>query len=257
MNNDFSAEGQEILDIYRRFLRETLMVKAAELYLFQEEIAAREAEGDLKNQHNEFVELLQPHYDSPRSFFLERIFILLVAAFELYLQDTLAVVIRLNPKKIGDRSFRLLEILDSDDNDLLVRRGIEETLNQMMYKRPQEYLADLVKLLSIDGNSLREDWAVFVEAKARRDLGVHNGWRCNATYLKKVAEVGLTTAFTLGQLALPNEKGYLQKVSDTLSELAHKISQLVAEKHSASFVRTDEEKHQLNVANYGAVLDRN
>jgi len=163
---------------------------------------------------------------------------LLVAAFEYFLQDVLTLIIKVNPKKVGQTEFKLSEILDSAGPDELVRRGIEATLNKLMYKKPLEYLSEIVSLLSISEAPLKAEWPVFVEAKARRDLGVHNGWKCNSTYLRKVTEAGLTPTFTEGEITFPPEDGYFDKVMAALPKLARLIMDGILEKHSASLGKT-------------------
>lgn len=43
--------------------------------------------------------------------------------------------------------------------------------------------------MSIELGILDRIWPIYIEMKARRDLGVHNGWIKNRVYEKKVSEV--------------------------------------------------------------------
>jgi hypothetical protein len=228
--------GDVFLATYKRLLDECRQFKAAELYLLKLQVGARKDGGILKEAHDEFVEHLKPQYATPYLFFVERSFVSLISAFELFLQDVMSIVILINPKKVGQVEFKLSEILDASGTNELVRRGIDATLNKLMYKKPKEYLAEVASLLSIDLAPLEEKWPTFVEAKARRDLGVHNGWKCNQIYIRKVSEVGLPSTYVDGQSAFPVEREYLNGVGGALMELAELVATAVLEKHSASFL---------------------
>jgi len=186
------------LAAYGRVLDEGKAFQAASLYLLKLEVGALRDGGTLKEAHDQFVGHLQPHYPSPTRYFTERSFIALVAAFELYLQDLITYIVLVNPKKVGSVDFKLSEILDASSQVELVRRSIDATLNKLMYKKPMEYLSEAASLLSIDEVPLKEKWPVFVEAKARRDLGVHNGWRCNASTLGRLLRLVLAQLFRKG-----------------------------------------------------------
>lgn len=226
--------GKACLATYQRVLDECKAFNAARLYLLKLEVGSWQDGGTLKDAHDEFIEHLKPHYPTPSRYFTERSFISLVAAFELFLQDTISIIVLVNPKKVGQVEFRLSEILDAASQAELIRRGIDATLTKIMYKKPMEYLSEAASLLSIDEQPLRAKWPFFVEAKARRDLGVHNGWRCNSIYLRKVGDAGLTTALTEGESTFPVDEVYLKATVDTLAELASLIIQAVIAKHPAS-----------------------
>ena len=100
-----------------------------------------------------------------------------------------------------------------------------------MYEKPLDYLAKISSLLSINEKSLQPLWQTFIEAKARRDLGLHNGWECNAIYLRKVSEANLTTKFVLGESTLPKVKEYITPMGKALSELAKLLYKEISAKH--------------------------
>ncbi len=234
MELEESTVGNACIAAYKRMLAEASRFRAAQVYFLKLELGALRDGGLLKEAHDEFVDKLKPEYDKPSRYFLERSFILLVAAFELFLQDVLTAIITTNPKKVGQTEFKLSEILDSAGTDELVRRSIEATLNKLMYKKPLEYLTDITELLSIDPTPLREKWPLFAEAKARRDLGVHNGWKCNSIYLRKVHEAGVVPTYTAGQSTSPAKDSYFSDVMDSLTDLAYLLMEGVLVKHAAS-----------------------
>ena len=222
------------LSAYKRLLDECVRFKAAEVYFLKLQVAALKEEGSAKEAHDEFLKQLAPEYNLPRDYFFERSFVMLVASFEYFLQELVHVIVAIHPKKVGRVEFKLSEILDAGSTDELVRRGIEATLNSLMYKKPADYLTDVADLLSIDPFPLRENWTIFVEAKARRDLGVHNGWKCNDIYLRKVAEAGTTSNYAKGDRLFPPKGSYLDEVRRALSTLADMMMEAAFKKHGES-----------------------
>ena len=216
---------------YGRLIHECLAFQAAQIYLLKINLLALEGLAPVKISHDAFSETLLPYYESPYEFFVARSFISLVASFELFLQDVATAIVIANPKKVGNVEFKLAEILDASGTDELVRRGIESSLNKLMYKKPSEYLYELSILLSIDQTPLIPKWPIFVEAKARRDLGVHNGWRCNTVYLRKVSEIGVEPALIEGDSAFPVSDKYLHAVGFAFAELGTLISSGMYRKH--------------------------
>ena len=226
--------GDACLAAYQRLQDEIIRFQASELYILRIENAALQDKASLKDARDDLMKWLTPDYDSPQRYFREKAFNFLVASFELFLRDVLAIIIMVNPKKVGQCQFALSEILDSLGIDELVRRSIEDILNKMMYKKPLEYLRDVADLLSIDATPLKAHWPSFVEAKARRDLGVHNGWRCNSIYIRKLAEVGIVSAFEEGDSVSPSYE-YGRGIMDSLRELGSQLMDgVIKKKHPAS-----------------------
>lgn len=127
------------------------------------------------------------------SFIVGQTFISLVSEFESFLVDVMCLVAQRYPHKLGSESFRLSEILELQDPEYLVRIAAERFINGIMYKRPSEYRKALADVLSAETDFLSVKWPSYVECKARRDLGVHNGWRINSTYQRKLEEIGYQT----------------------------------------------------------------
>ena len=217
---------------FQAYFRETLAFLTSHSYLLSAELASlNDPDSDLGKCGIDFRARLPKTYGSPVHYFLARLFISQVASFEVLLQDTVALVLRQHPKKVGSSTFSLAEIVDAGDHAALVDRAIDECLNKLMYKKPMDYLDDLCNLLSIEDDPLRECWKVFVEAKARRDLGVHASWRCNDVYLRKLKEAMIASSAKVGDLMLPLQEGYLDATMDSLNELAMEITKRVAAVH--------------------------
>lgn len=220
-----------VLDILKKFHGEAIAFWNARAYLISIEMEAVRGNEPVKRAHDELVASLKPVNVVPENYFKSRLFISLVASFELFLQEIMAAVIVRHPKKVGNVQFKLSEILDSEDRNELVQRAIEEMQNKLMYKKPLEYLSDVADLLSINKSIMSTSWPIFVEAKARRDLGVHNNWLCNQTYMRKLTEAKITTTFSLGDSTLPSDDQYVKSVADTLHSLAQTMTLEIIKKY--------------------------
>ena len=208
------------IDALLQFRQETMRFLAAQNVLLAAEVMARNGNADLQDRFDRFAKHGKPIYKDLYEYLCAHLFVAYVSSFEVFLQSVCAFVVRRHPKKLGATQFRLSDVLDAGDSNRLVERAIEEYLNRMMYKKPMEYLDDLCNLLSIERQPLDEGWKVFVEAKARRDLGAHAGWRCNAIYLRKIQEADAISTLKLGDLGVPDTETYLDNVAKSLDKLA-------------------------------------
>lgn len=138
------------------------------------------------------------------TYFASQLAINLISEVEHYFANVLTAVLRMYPGKMGSSTFKLTEILSASSTDELVERAAEQYLNKLMYEKPQDYVKSLASTLSIDPLCLEGCWSEFVEAKARRDLGVHNNWVVNETYLRKTREAGCQNQPLLGESIIPN-----------------------------------------------------
>jgi hypothetical protein len=217
---------------FATFLRETISFLSASNYLLAVHIyVLKEKDESISNEHNEFAGKIAPIYKDPRAYFIARLFIAYVAAFEIFLQETISIVIEKHPKKVGSTQFRLADILNATSTNELVQEATEELLNKLMYKKPLEYLQEVCQLLSINRAPLEDGWKFFIESKARRDLGVHNAWKCNSIYLRKLQEAGIPSSLALGDSAVPQDKEYVDRVINSLCKLAEDICVQVVAKY--------------------------
>lgn len=150
---------------------------------------------DIANEINAIEDLLGQAYEEDEhkfhSFVVSHYFISLVSEFEGFLVDLLRIVLRRFPAKIGSISLRLSDVAECEDIDQAIEIGASKFLNELVYKRPKEYIDTINELLSVQRSPELEDlWKKFIECKARRDLGVHNDWRVNETYNRKLTEIG-------------------------------------------------------------------
>lgn len=113
----------------------------------------------------------------------------LVSAFEEFLTESMSMALVHHPLKITNKNvdFKLLFELSKEE---IIDLKVKEHINQIMYKAPRDYLKSLCDILSIDEKIISEEFNKYIEVKARRDLGVHNGWRINDIYIEKVKATG-------------------------------------------------------------------
>lgn len=168
--------------------------------LLRTEINSLEGDKLIKEHIDYIVERLPTYHsqasdDSPlQSFFISQAFVSIISEFETFLVDVMSIIIRKHPLKLGTETFKLSEILELGNMQEIARVAAERHINSIMYKKANEYRKSLVDILSAEVTFLEADWPKFVESKARRDLGVHNGWLINDTYLRKVREAGMESA---------------------------------------------------------------
>ncbi len=117
--------------------------------------------------------------------------ILMISEVEGFIKDLLIEVLCLHPNKLGKNNIELNKLLEFGSIDTAIRYLAEGYLNKIMYKRPNEYKREIISLLSMEEDALDSVWPIYVEAKARRDLGIHNSWKTNDIYLSKLKEVGI------------------------------------------------------------------
>ena len=166
------------------------------------------------------------------NYFRSNLFFSQVSGMELYLQETLRSVIKEYPAKVGSTQFKLTQIAEAESIDILIDQATDEYLNKVMYKKPFEYLKDISDTLSINESALKPFWPAFVEAKARRDIGVHNNWICNATYHRKLNDVGMVSSVAIGASLAPETNEYLFAVTDALRNIAKTILSQVVKKYA-------------------------
>ncbi len=216
------------------FFQETAAFISTQTFILHAERLVRKDPSSALSKRREELNLAIPEsYGGWVPYIQARLFIAYVAAFEVFLQDTVLLVVMKHPKKVGATTFALSDVLDAKDDQELVQRAAEELLYKLMYKKPFDYLKGVCEVLSIDPDPLKDNWKTFVEAKARRDLGVHSAWKCNDTYRRKLRDVGLNTSARNGESMLPpqSDEEYLDPMTDALLQLTQDITKQVASVH--------------------------
>jgi hypothetical protein len=217
-------------DVHSRFHDEHIAFGVSCRFAAAAAKAARLGNELLIEEFADFRAKVVPRYPSPEDYLIAHLFVGHISAFELFLQDLAMVVLRKYPQKIASQPLKLGEVLQLDDIEDVVFKVAEDVVRKFSYKKPQEYLADICEILSYDSRAVEGDWQVFVEAKARRDLGVHAGWICNETYLRKLSESKIASTLKTGELALPSDWDYRNRVAESLYRMAGELYRNASER---------------------------
>jgi hypothetical protein len=220
--------SRELLTAALRYERMTAAALHAIDFLGSTEQYSPDA-GAVKPAMERFEKYLTPHQLTFQTFFAGMLLTSVITEVEGYFVEVMKQLLRSYPKKMGSTQFRLSDVLDKKPDELVLLAA-EERLSKLMYKRPNEYIAELAEILSIDSKPLDSHWPVFVEAKARRDLGVHNSWQINDTYRRKVAEVEIQLPEKAGPDMQPDFH-YVCHVVEHCDAIVRQIARQLGEKH--------------------------
>lgn len=107
-----------------------------------------------------------------------------ITIFESYFFDLLRLWLSAYPGSLGSRMVTFEDVLAASDKDAIASQVIAKELNEILYKRPADwfkYLDEKAKL----GCPTPNEVARIAEAKATRDVLVHNRGIANKTYESK------------------------------------------------------------------------
>jgi hypothetical protein len=149
-----------------------------------------------------------------------------LSIFESYFFDLLRLWLRAYPHSLGNKDVKFQAILDAPDKDAITSLVVAEEVVKILYRRPADwfaYLEDRAKL----GCPTAEEVERLAEAKASRDVLVHERGVANATY---EAKAGKFARFKAGERIEIPEKYHrdawelLRKVVADVSDAALKKS---------------------------------
>lgn len=110
-----------------------------------------------------------------------------LAVFEAFVADLVRAWLRAYPHAMADKSGVPVDvILDAPDKPALVDLLIDRTVAGLFYQNPADWFAYLEKHLKVAGPA-PADVARLAEAKATRDVLMHNGGVANDKYVRKAA----------------------------------------------------------------------
>ena len=229
VENQLLQSCQNALD---RVMSRLLGLQSGYILILRAISVALQGDNELKKDLDDLNEKLKPVSIEADQYFLSIIFLDAISEIEIYFSSIVQAVVSEHPKKLGSASFKLSEVIDSKSTHELVARASDDFVNKLMYKKPMEYLHSICDLLSIEPDSLNDKWLHYVEAKARRDLGTHNSWICNSTYLRKLSEADIQTDANEGDIMIPVYDGYVNELLRPLTDLVFEIHTLLVAKHA-------------------------
>jgi len=148
-------------------------------------------------------------------------FISLVSAFEEFLIEISMLALKKYPQKISGEQIDFKKAIEMNRDEMIEYKA-KEYLNKIMYMSPKEYLKSLCALLSVDPLTLNDSFIKYIEIKSRRDLGVHNDWKKNDVYERKVKESKGRTPED-AEILRPSHK-YLMYTHEVCKDLVGKIT---------------------------------
>lgn len=213
-----------------RLSGKNLSVALSSLLITHTSALAHQQQPGIAQVYARLDQVLREHGTNVEDHFLSILFIDLISEVEIYLAALVRAVIAKNPHKVGNIQFKLSDVLESPTHEELITRASDAYLNGVMFKKPAEYLSDISQILSIDPSVISDQWPNYIEAKARRDLGVHNNWICNETYLRKIKEAGLTSIYKIGDTVRP-DTDYLRQLASLIDTISLRLANAVHVKH--------------------------
>jgi hypothetical protein len=111
-----------------------------------------------------------------------------ISIFENYFFDLLRCWLTAYPQNLAGKQVDFKAILDAPDKDAITYMVVSKELNEIMYQRPMDwfaYLNDRAKL----GCPTPDEIEGIAEAKASRDVLVHNRRVANKTYESKAGKL--------------------------------------------------------------------
>lgn len=116
-----------------------------------------------------------------------------ITIFEHYLFDLLRLWLTAYPRSLGGKKVDFEEVLDAPDKAAITLLVVNKELNELAYKRPRDwfaYLEDKAKL----GIPTVDEVDKIAEAKASRDVMVHNRGIANEIYVSKAGRLARHSA---------------------------------------------------------------
>lgn len=107
-----------------------------------------------------------------------------IAIFENYFFNLVRLWLTAYPKNLSGKKVDFKDVLDAPDKDAITARVVSKEVNEILYDRPTgwfDYLEDKAKL----GCPTPDEIAKIAEAKASRDVLVHNRGVASKTYESK------------------------------------------------------------------------
>jgi hypothetical protein len=142
------------------------------------ETGTKTTEQDLLAKASEYVKVELP----------EATFLQFISIFEAFLGDFLRLWFLAHPESLSKKQVDFKTILESQDKDAITQVVVDRELNEVTYKSPADWFEYLDKLAKLNVPNEAEIQQ-FTEAKASRDVLVHNRGVANKTYVSKVGKL--------------------------------------------------------------------
>ena len=148
-----------------------------------------------------------------------------IAIFEAYFFDLLRLLLVADPRSLSGKKVDFKTVMEAPDKDAIALHVVNKELNEVMYERPAGWFAYLDDRLKL-GCPSADEIARFTEAKATRDVLVHNRGVASKVYESKAG--GLARYKDGERMDFPEP--YHREVWDLLRKMAADVSDAVLAK---------------------------
>jgi hypothetical protein len=114
-----------------------------------------------------------------------------LSIFDAFFSDFLQVWLKAYPASLQGKQLHYKVVLDAPDIETISLHVINKELNEVLYKRPKDWFSYLNNLVQLDCPP-ESQIEQFAEAKAARDILVHNRGNANESYLQKAGKLART-----------------------------------------------------------------
>ncbi|MBI2823379.1 MAG: hypothetical protein HYX69_01670 [Planctomycetia bacterium] len=149
----------------------------------------------------------------------EATFVQFVASFEIFFVELLQAWLTAYPRSLAQAELKFESVLDAPDKESVVRDVVRREVDKLAYKRPKEwfdYLAVVVKLRC----PAPDEIARVAEAKASRDLLIHNRGVVTRAYILKAGDVARYTLNQRVEVSTPYHRATWELLRKVVSDLA-------------------------------------
>ncbi|MDZ7620104.1 MAG: hypothetical protein U1E05_24135 [Patescibacteria group bacterium] len=111
-----------------------------------------------------------------------------ISIFEAFFADFMRLWLQANPLSLGQKDIKFRDVLEAPDKDAITLSVVNKEINRVAYGSPKDWFEYLESRCQL-GLPTEHDIQLFSEAKASRDILVHNQGVVNAIYKEKAGDV--------------------------------------------------------------------
>jgi hypothetical protein len=151
---------------------------------------------------------------------LESTFQQFISLFENFFFDLLRFWLTAYPRGLGNKQIDLHTILDSPDHEAIILAVVNKELNAVMNEKPAQWFAYLQEKIKMVGPT-PDQIDRLTEAKATRDILIHNGGVANKVYVAKAGKLARAGA---GEILVVSEP-YHRQVWEVLLDIVDRLTE--------------------------------
>lgn len=119
-----------------------------------------------------------------KPFVRTQLFVSLMAELEDMFAELVRLTLSAFPRKAAQKQLSVIDVIEAHQVGETLSKVIESEQSALFYGGSQKLRERLEDLIS-GPNVLGPEWPAYVEMRARRDIGLHAGWKMNRVYLDK------------------------------------------------------------------------